>query len=75
MKDCPPEPRVLVWVGSQKNYKNLTKIHPRIQELMVATAMGKDTSDVAINVGLASKDSSATPATSDPKARTRGAKK
>lgn len=75
MKDCPPEPRMLVWVGSQKNYKNLIKIHPRIQELMVATAMGKDTSDVNINVGLASKDAG-TPAAADPnKPRTRGAKK
>jgi hypothetical protein len=75
MKDCPPEPRMLVWVGTQKNYKNLVKIHPRVQNLMVATAMGKDTSEVDISVGLASKDAGAAAASDPNKPRTRGAKK
>jgi len=77
MKDCPPEPRLMVWVGSQKNYKNLVKLHPRVEQLIVATATGTDTTNINVVTGLKSKadkeesDSS----TSDAKTRTRGARK
>ncbi len=40
MHDCPVELRMLVWGGMTNNRKNLFKVHPFVDELMVKTAIG-----------------------------------
>jgi hypothetical protein len=47
MHDCPVEPRIVTWQGLQSNTKNPTnlfRVHPLVDELMVKTANGEDTS-------------------------------
>jgi len=73
MKDCPPEVRLVVWTGVQKINDTMMKVHARVWELIVATATGKDTSNIAVTVGL--KSSGGSSANPDAKAKTRGAKR
>lgn len=42
MYDCPAEPRMSCYSSLQKQQKNLIKVHPLINNLIVATATGKD---------------------------------
>lgn len=74
MKDCPPEPRLMVWVGSQKIKKNVLLLHARCENLIVATAKGEDTTNVEVVVGK-SKAAAPEAAAEPEKARTRGSKR
>lgn len=47
MKSCPPEPRMVTWAALQGSVKNLFKVHKHVEDLMVKTATGEDTSDLA----------------------------
>jgi hypothetical protein len=44
MHDCPAEPRMVTWAALQQNKKNLFRVHPHVDALMVRTATGEDTS-------------------------------
>ena len=44
MHDCPAEPRMVTWAALQQNKKNLFRVHPHVDTLMVRTATGEDTS-------------------------------
>lgn len=44
MHSCPAEPRIVAWHGLQSNTTNLFKVHPHVEDLMVRTATGEDTS-------------------------------
>lgn len=46
MHDCPPEPRLSTWSVLQKSMKNLLKVHPYIEQLMLRTVSGQDTSSL-----------------------------
>lgn len=48
MHDCPPEPMMAMWMSLQKNIKNLTKVHPHVEQLMVRRTTGQDTSDLKV---------------------------
>lgn len=48
MKDCPAEPRMVTWGSLQKNPVNLFKVHPYVDDLMVRTATGEDTSEDSV---------------------------
>lgn len=45
MADCPSEPRMVVWGALQVSNKNLFKAHKYVEDLMVRTATGEDTSE------------------------------
>jgi hypothetical protein len=45
MRDCPPEPRMVTFGALQKSVKNLMKVHRLVEDLMVRTATGEDTSE------------------------------
>jgi hypothetical protein len=53
MHDCPAEPRIVTWQGLQANTTNLFRVHPHVENLMVRTATGEDTSNT--QVGTKSK--------------------
>jgi hypothetical protein len=59
MHDCPAEPRMVTWQYLQGARKNLFAVHPHVEELMVRTATGEDTSPEA-NKPTASKTPTAT---------------
>lgn len=40
MHDCPVELRMFVWGGLQQNRKNLFRVHPYVDDLLVKTATG-----------------------------------
>jgi hypothetical protein len=71
MWDCPAEARMTCYSLIQKQPKNLIKVHPFVDNLIVATATGKDIPKPA---ELTAKVS-ATTTTTDKKPSTRGAKK
>ena len=48
MHDAPPEPMMAMWMTLQKNIKNLTKVHPHVEQLMVRRTTGQDTSDLKV---------------------------
>ncbi len=48
MHDSPPEPMMAMWMTLQKNIKNLTKVHPHVEQLMVRRTTGQDTSDLKV---------------------------
>ena len=70
MHDCPPEPRMSAWALLQKNADNLFAVHPYIEQLMVATASGQDTSKLAVPNPVATTSGAATTAP-EPKKRGR----
>lgn len=45
MKSCPSEPRMVTWAALQQSIKNLFKVHKHVEDLMVRTATGEDTSE------------------------------
>jgi hypothetical protein len=45
MRDCPPEPRMVTWAALQQNVKNMILVHKYVEDLMVRTATGEDTSE------------------------------
>ena len=48
MHDAPSEPRVATWSVLQKNTKNLLMVHPHVEQLMVRTTTGQDTSTLRV---------------------------
>jgi hypothetical protein len=46
MRDCPVEPRMETWLAVNARPPNLFKMAPLIQELIVKTARGQDTSNM-----------------------------
>lgn len=48
MHDCPAEPRMVTWAALQQTPHNLFKVHPFVDELMVRTATGEDTSQPSV---------------------------
>lgn len=46
MHDCPSEPRMITWAALQTNRKNLFRVHAHVENLMVRTATGEDTTQV-----------------------------
>lgn len=46
MHDCPAEPRMVTWSALQQNKTNLFRVHPHVENLMVRTATGEDTSQL-----------------------------
>jgi len=79
MHDCPPEPMMAAWMVLQKNIKNLTKVHPHVEQLVVRRATGGDTSDLKVPPRSATAASlpakSVTVAGAAPPPRKRGAKR
>jgi len=65
MFDCPAEPRMAAWGQLQKNTANLLKVHPHIQQLMVATATGKDISTLTPPEDLVEPEEAETAAVSE----------
>lgn len=82
MHDCPPEPMMACWATLQKNTKNLIKVHPHVEQLMVRRSTGGDTSDLKVPAKSATAATAATAAVAKatvtgaaPPPRKRGAKK
>ncbi len=79
MHDCPPEPMMACWTLLQKNTKNLLKVHPHVEKLIVRRATGADTSDLVAPVKSASSAAAAVAKASvtgaAPPPRKRGAKR
>ena len=79
MHDAPPEPMMAMWMTLQKNIKNLTKVHPHVEQLMVRRTTGQDTSDLKVpaktaKAATASAGGNTPPATA-PAPRKRGARR
>lgn len=70
MHDCPPEPCLAAWARLQKNTKNLFKVHPFIEKLMVARASGQSTEGLTVPEGDETEEESTK--TDAPKPRKRG---
>jgi hypothetical protein len=78
MHDAPPEPMMAAWMVLQKNIKNLTKVHPHVEQLMVRRATGQDVSDLKVpprSSTAAALPAKATVAGVAPPPRKRGAKR
>lgn len=71
MHDCPPEPCMSAWAMLQKNTKNLFKVHPYIEKLMVARASGQDITDLSPPDPDADDDDSSSKKGAAPKPRKR----
>lgn len=71
MHDAPPEPRMSTWASVQKNMKNLVKLHPLIEQLMVRTATGQETSSLTVPKAAATPAAAATA----PEPRKRGVRR
>lgn len=52
MRDCPPEPRMVTWAALQTSVKNLFKVHKEVEDLMVRTATGEDTSQDSLPAAM-----------------------
>jgi len=72
MRSCPSEPRMACWALLQKDTENLFKIHPKIEKLMVATALGTDIPEEEEEV--VSSDDDSAPSVSGTAKPTRGRK-
>lgn len=46
MHSCPAEPRMVTWAALQQNKANLFRVHPHVDNLMVRTATGEDTTQL-----------------------------
>lgn len=80
MHDAPPEPMMAMWMTLQKNIKNLTKVHPHVEQLMVRRTTGQDTSDLKVPARTAKAATAPaaggnTPPAAAPAPRKRGARR
>ena len=73
MHDAPPEPRMSTWAVIQKSMKNLLKVHPLIEQLMVRTATGQETSNLTVPTAPSGAAGANAPAAPEP--RKRGARR
>lgn len=75
MWDCTPEARMTCYSNLQKQVRNLIKVHPLVNNLIVATATGKEIPKLEVPNSDSSNESEVDSSTTTPAPKARGAKK